>query len=199
MTLSLAQDADADAMLARDPLALLLGMLLDQQIPLERAFGAPYRLAQRIGVADLDAAALAAHDPATLVEVFAMTPALHRYPKAMAQRTQNLAQAIVDGYAGDTGSLWREATSGADLLTRLERLPGFGRQKAQIFVALLGKRLGVRPEGWREAAGQYGVDGSYMSVADITDQASLDKVREYKQRMKAVAGARPGPPDQLTA
>jgi uncharacterized HhH-GPD family protein len=146
-------------------------------------------LAQRIGVVQLDAAALAAHDPGTFIEVFSTPPALHRFPKAMAERTQKLAQMIVDEYDADAGSVWREAGSGADLLARVGRLPGFGKQKAQIFVALLGKQLGVQPPGWREAAGEFGVDGSYKSVADIVDEASLTKVRAYKKEMKAAAKA----------
>jgi uncharacterized HhH-GPD family protein len=187
--LHLAQEPEADALLVTDPLALLIGMLLDQQIPLERAFVAPYRLAQRIGVTTLDAAALAAHDPGVLVEVFAMPPALHRFPKAMAERTQKLARVIVDEYGGDAAAVWRDASSGAELLARVARLPGFGKQKAQIFVALLGKQLGMRPPGWRKAAGEFGVEGSFKSVADIVDEASLGRVREYKQQTKAAAKA----------
>jgi len=189
--LHLAQEPEADHMLATDPFALLIGMLLDQQIPLERAFVAPYRLAERIGVTTLDPAALAAHDPGVLVEVFALPPALHRFPKAMAERTQKLAQLIVDSYGGDAAAVWRDAASGAELVARLAKLPGFGKQKAQIFAALLGKQLGVCPPGWREAAGEFGVEGSYKSVADIVDEPSLGKVREYKQQMKAAAKAAP--------
>lgn len=189
-TLYLAKEPAADQMLATDPLALLVGMLLDQQIPMERAFVAPYRLAQRLGVTRLDAATLAAYDPSALAEVFAMPPALHRFPGAMADRTQKLAQLIVEEYGGDAAAIWTGATSGQDLVRRLSRLPGFGKQKAQIFTALLGKRLGVRPEGWREAAGEFGEDGVFRSVADITDEASLAKVREHKQRMKAAARGR---------
>jgi len=191
-TLYLAQEPVADELLATDPLALLIGMLLDQQIPLERAFVAPYRLAQRLGVERLDAATLAGHDPEALVEIFATPPALHRFPGAMAARTQKLAQLIVDEYGGDAQSVWVGATSGADLVKRLGKLPGFGKQKAQIFAALLGKQLGVRPEGWREAAGEFGAEGSFKSVADITDGPSLDRVRGYKQQMKAAAKAAKG-------
>jgi uncharacterized HhH-GPD family protein len=188
-TLHIAQQPDADRMLSTDPLALLLGMLLDQQFPMERAFAGPYVLAQRIGVTTLDAAALAAHDPETLTAAFALTPVVHRYPKAMAARTQDLCRILVERYDGSAAALWETATSGKDLLARVAALPGFGKQKAQIFVALLGKQLGVRPEGWREAAGGYGEDGVFKSVADVTSQEALDKVRAYKKEMKAAAKA----------
>ncbi|HEX5541294.1 MAG TPA: HhH-GPD-type base excision DNA repair protein [Micromonospora sp.] len=189
-TLYLAQHPDADTLLVTDPMALLIGGLLDQQIPLERAFVAPYRLAQRLGVARLDAAAIAAHDPQSFVEIFATPPALHRFPAAMAARTQKLAGLIVDEYNGDVAAVWTGAADGADLVRRLGALPGFGRQKAQIFAALLGKQLGVRPSGWREASGEYGAEGVFRSVADITDAESLAKVRAYKQQMKAAARAK---------
>jgi uncharacterized HhH-GPD family protein len=187
MTISLPIAAEANDLLRRNPLALLVGMVLDQQIPLEKAFSSPYVLAQRIGVTELDATALAAHNADTLVEVFATPPALHRFPKAMAARVQEACQVLVDRYDGDVTRLWTEATDGADLLRRVSALPGFGRQKAQIFVALLGKQYGVRPEGWREAAGAYGEVGSFRSVADITDGDSLSRVRAYKQELKAAA------------
>ncbi len=187
MTISLPIAAEANDLLRRNPLALLVGMVLDQQIPLEKAFSSPYVLAQRIGVTELDATALAAHNADTLVEVFATPPALHRFPKAMAARVQEACQVLVDRYDGDVTRLWTEATDGADLLRRVSALPGFGRQKAQIFVALLGKQYGVRPEGWREAAGAYGEEGSFRSVADITDGDSLSRVRAYKQELKAAA------------
>jgi uncharacterized HhH-GPD family protein len=188
-TLHIAQQPDADRMLSTDPLALLLGMLLDQQFPMERAFAGPYVLAQRIGVTTLDAAALAEHDPETLTAAFAKTPVVHRYPKAMAARTQDLCRLLVAKYDGSAAALWETATSGKDLLARVAALPGFGKQKAQIFVALLGKQLGVRPEGWREAAGGYGEDGVFKSVADVTGPEALDKVRAYKKEMKTAAKA----------
>jgi uncharacterized HhH-GPD family protein len=188
-TLHIAQQPDADRMLSTDPLALLLGMLLDQQFPMERAFAGPYVLAQRIGVTSLDATALAAHDPEALAAAFALTPVVHRYPKAMAARTQDLCRVLVEKYDGSAATLWDTATSGKELLARVAALPGFGKQKAQIFVALLGKQLGVRPEGWREAAGGYGEDGAYKSVADVTGPEALDKVRAYKKEMKAAAKA----------
>jgi uncharacterized HhH-GPD family protein len=186
-TLYLATDPAADKLLATDPLALLTGMLLDQQVPLEKAFSSPYVLTQRLGVTTLDPAALAAHDPEDFVRIFSTPPALHRFPAAMAERTQKLCQVIVDEFDGDPASVWTAAKDGADLVKRVGRLPGFGKQKAQIFVALLGKQFEVRPRGWREAAGDFGAARSYKSVADITDAASLTKVRDYKKQMKAAA------------
>jgi uncharacterized HhH-GPD family protein len=183
--LQLAQDPDADALLDRDPLALLIGMLLDQQFPMERAFAGPAGLARRLGVDHLDARALAEYDPAALAAVFTGPPALHRYPAAMAGRVQALAALLVDRYDGDAAGLWRDVPDGATLLRRIKALPGFGAQKAQIFVALLGKQRGVTPPGWREAAGAYGDDGSFRSVADVVDGASLVRVREFKQAAKA--------------
>jgi uncharacterized HhH-GPD family protein len=187
--LFLAQEPAADQMLRDDPLALLVGMLLDQQIPLEKAFVGPYRLAERLGVTRLDAAELAAHDPQAFGAIFATPPAIHRFPGAMAERTQKLARAIADGYDGDAAGVWTGAKDGRDLLKRVEALPGFGKQKAQIFVALLGKQLDVQPKGWREAAGTFGEAGSARSVADIVDADSLAKVRDYKKQMKAAAKA----------
>lgn len=184
----LAQNAEADALLARDPLALLIGMVLDQQIPLEWAFTGPLTLTQRLG-RDLDAGDLAGRDPEELAKVFATPPALHRFPGSMAGRVQELCRVIVADYGGDPAAVWRDVKDGKELLKRIQALPGFGAQKAKIFVALLGKQMGVRPRGWREAAGDYGEDGSKRSVADITDAASLGEVREYKKAMKAKAKA----------
>ncbi|MHA6795116.1 HhH-GPD-type base excision DNA repair protein [Pseudonocardia bannensis] len=189
MSLSLAQDADADALLDRDPLALLVGMLLDQQIPMERAFAAPAELARRLGCHALDARQIAGFDPDELVELFSRPPALHRFPKSMAGRVQALAAALVDRYDGDVTAVWADAGTGRELLRRLGELPGFGKQKAQIFVALLGKQRGVTPEGWREAAGGYGEVGVHRSVADVVDGDSLSRVRQYKQQMKVAAKA----------
>nr|WP_275941230.1 HhH-GPD-type base excision DNA repair protein [Planosporangium flavigriseum] len=176
----------ANELLSRSPLALLIGMVLDQQIPLERAFSAPYDLVQRFGH-EPDARELAEYDPEALTAVFAERPALHRFPKAMAARVQQVCQLLVERYDGDTARLWTEAKDGKELLKRVAELPGFGKQKAQIFTALLGKQYGVQPQGWREAAGAYGEEGSYRSVADIVDETSLVKVRSYKQQMKAAA------------
>ncbi|HXP54115.1 MAG TPA: HhH-GPD-type base excision DNA repair protein [Streptosporangiaceae bacterium] len=179
----------ANELLSTDPLALLIGMLLDQQVPLERAFSAPYDLTRRLGHQPA-ADELASYDPEALAAVFAERPALHRYPKSMAARVQQLAQLIVDRYDGDAGRVWQDASDGAELRKRVAELPGFGAQKAQIFVALLGKQLGVQPAGWREAAGPFGQPGSYCSVADISDEDSLARVRAYKQELKAAAKAK---------
>ncbi len=184
--LMLSQNAEADALLDRDPLALLVAMVLDQQIPLERAFSAPYDLTQRLGH-DLDAHELAEYEPDALADLFAQRPALHRFPKSMARRVQEVCQTLVDDHDGDVTGLWRDVADGRELLGRLRALPGFGEQKARIFLALLGKQLGVQPPGWREAAGGYGEEGSSKSVADIRDAQTLAKVREYKQRVKAAA------------
>ena len=191
MTLSLPIDPQANELLGRSPLALLLGMVLDQQVPMEKAFSSPYVLAQRLGH-EPDAAELAGYDPEALVEIFARPPALHRFPKAMATRVQEVCRALVERYDGDPARLWSDVTDGRELLRRVGELPGFGRQKAQIFVALLGKRFGVTPDGWREAAGDYGDADAHRSVADVTDPESLRRVREFKQRMKAEAKAAKG-------
>ncbi|MGW1132342.1 HhH-GPD-type base excision DNA repair protein [Streptomyces griseoluteus] len=189
VTLHLAQDPDADALLGRSPLAALTGMLLDQQIPMEWAFKGPETIARRMGADDLDAHDIAARDPEEFAALLSEKPAVHRYPGSMAKRVQALCQYLVEHYAGDAEAVWRDAGSGAELLKRLEALPGFGKQKAQIFLALLGKQLGVTPQGWREAAGAYGETKSYRSVADITGPESLAKVRAHKQETKAAAKA----------
>jgi uncharacterized HhH-GPD family protein len=188
-TLNLSLDPKADALLSKDPLALLIGMVLDQQIPLEKAFRGPYDLLPRLGVKKLDAAQIAGWDPEDLVQHFVRPPAIHRYPAAMAKRVQDLCQVLVDEYGGKADNVWKGVGEGAELLRRVKALPGFGDQKAKIFVALLGKQLGVDPDGWREAAGAYGEEGSFRSVADITGAESLGKVRAYKQEMKAAAKA----------
>jgi uncharacterized HhH-GPD family protein len=186
MPLSLPIEPEATKLLHESPLALLLGMLLDQQQPMEKAFSSPYVLKQRLG-RDLDAREIAAFDPAALEAIFATPPALHRFPRAFAKRTQELCQILVDRYDGDASKLWTDAANGRDAVARIGLLPGFGKQKSQIFVALLGKQFGIQPEGWREATGVYGEEGSLRSVADITDEGSLARVREYKKAMKAAA------------
>jgi uncharacterized HhH-GPD family protein len=186
VTIAMPVEPEANELLSRSPLALLIGMVLDQQVPLERAFSAPLDLARRLGH-EPTAAELAEFDPVALADIFAERPALHRYPKAMAARVQDLARLIVDEYDGEPSRLWTTATTGAELLKRVSALPGFGAQKAQIFVALLGKQLGVQPRGWRQAAGPFGVKGSHLSVADISDAESLARVRSYKQGLKAAA------------
>jgi uncharacterized HhH-GPD family protein len=163
-------------------------MLLDQQVPFEKAFSSPYELVKRLGH-EPTATELAEFNPEELAAVFAERPALHRFPKAMAARTQDLARLIVDRYDGDAAAVWTGAASGKELVARIAELPGFGGNKAQIFAALLGKQLGVRPDGWREAAGHFGEDGSHYSVADIVDDASLAAVRAHKKELKAAAKA----------
>ncbi|HTT54366.1 MAG TPA: HhH-GPD-type base excision DNA repair protein [Streptosporangiaceae bacterium] len=191
MNISLPIDQDANELLSRDPLALLIGMLLDQQVPLEKAFTGPRDLVRRLGH-EPTAGELAGYDPDALAAVFSERPALHRYPRAMAARVQDLARVIAGQYGGDAAQLWLGAATGPELVRRIGGLPGFGPAKAQIFAALLGKQLGVRPPGWREAAGQFGQDGSRKSVADITDGDSLAEVRAYKQQLKAAAKAGAG-------
>jgi uncharacterized HhH-GPD family protein len=193
VTLRLAQRPEADELLARSPLAALVGMLLDQQVPMEWAFTGPYTIAQRLGGGDLDAHEIAAHDPEDFAALLSAKPAVHRYPGSMAGRIQQLCQYLVERYDGRADALWEGVPTGAEVLRRLLDLPGFGQQKAQIFLALLGKQLGVRPEGWREAAGPYGEEHAYRSVADITGPDSLARVREHKRETKAAARRGRGP------
>lgn len=184
--LQLVQEPSADALLESNPFALLVGMLLDQQIPMEVAFAGPKKLEDRLG--GLDAGTIADYNPDKFAELFAETPAVHRFPGSMAKRVQALSQVIVDEYGGNAASLWTAGDpNGPEVLRRLKALPGFGEQKAKIFLALLGKQYGVTPDGWRKAAGDYGKQGSHMSVADVVDKASLDQVRAYKKQMKAAA------------
>ncbi len=179
-------DSEADELLSADPLALLIGMLLDQQVPMETAFIGPLKLRARLG--HLDAAQIAAHDPDAFVEVCKQPPSVHRFPGSMAGRIQSLCAAVAQEWGGDAAAIWtRGEPDGAEILKRLEALPGFGSQKARIFLALLGKRYGVAAAGWREAADPYGEEGSFRSVADIVDPASLGKVREFKKAAKAAA------------
>ncbi len=180
-------DAPADELLATDPLALLIGMLLDQQVPMERAFHSPYDLKERLG-GRLDAAEIAGMDAEELVAVFRGPPALHRYPGSMAGRTQDLCRMLVERYDGRAEAVWDGAGSGRELFANLKALPGFGDQKARIFTALLAKRLGVTPPGWEEVAGPYAQPG-HFSVADIDGPESLAAVREHKKAVKAAAKA----------
>ncbi|ETK32200.1 HhH-GPD-type base excision DNA repair protein [Microbispora corallina] len=186
MRTRLAQDPQADELLDRSPLALLIGMLLDQQIPLERAFAGPRTIADRLGH-DPDAHEIASFDPAEFAALLSAKPAVHRYPGSMAARVQTLAAYLVEHYDGAAEKVWEDVGDGAELLRRLMALPGFGKQKAQIFLALLGKQRGVRPAGWREAAGPYGEEGVHRSVADVVDAASLELVRATKQEAKRAA------------
>jgi uncharacterized HhH-GPD family protein len=182
--LCLAQDPDADRLLSESPFALLVGMLLDQQVPMETAFSGPKKIAERVG--GLDPAAIADYDPDKFAALCSEKPAIHRFPGSMAKRIQTLAQIIVDDYDGDAAALWNAGDpDGPELLRRLKGLPGFGEQKARIFLALLGKQYAVTPKGWRAAAGEFGKAGTHISVADIADARSLDKVRSYKKEMKA--------------
>ncbi|MFA9432613.1 HhH-GPD-type base excision DNA repair protein [Egicoccus sp. AB-alg2] len=186
-TLTLTGEPDADRLLSDNAFALLVGMLLDQQIAMEQAFVGPQRLEERLG-RPLTPSAVAEVEPETLEELFRQRPAIHRYPGSMAKRVHALATALVEDYDGDTEALWRDVADGRELKKRLTDLPGFGDQKARIFVALLGKQCGVTPDGWQEAAGDYGQDG-YRSIADVVDQETLLKVREWKQAKKARAKA----------
>jgi uncharacterized HhH-GPD family protein len=184
--LCLAQDPEADALLSKDPFALMVGMVLDQQVPLEWAFRAPKELSRRLG-GPFDANAMANMEPEKLVAVFTERPSLHRYPASMAKRVQALAIEVAENYGGDATNIWKGAATGKELLGRLKALPGFGDQKARIFLAMLGKQLAIRPDGWTEVSAPYGEPGSFRSVADIVDEASLLKVREFKKAMKAAA------------
>ena len=185
VALTIAQDPTADRVLTEDPFALLVGMLLDQQFPMERAFAGPAKVLERFGT--LDPAALADADPEAFADLCATPPAVHRYGRSMAGRIQALAAVVRDEYAGDATAIWRDVPTGAALVARVRALPGFGEQKARIFTALLGKQLGVRPEGWEQACGAYSEPGSFRSVADVVDAESLQKVRDFKKAAKAAA------------
>jgi len=186
--LHLTGNPDADKLLNDDPFALLVGMLLDQQYPMEHAFSGPLKIANRMDGFDLHK--IAASDLETFVELSVTPPAIHRYGGSMARRVHALAQEIIEKYDGETANIWlsgRPKPDGAEVLKRLRALPGFGEQKAKIFLALLGKQRGVAPKGWREAAGNYGDRGSRRSIADVTDAASLAEVRNFKKAAKAAA------------
>lgn len=188
MAMWLTHDPQANALLEADPLALLVGMLLDQQVPMEKAFAGPSVLKERLGA--FDAHAIAEADPEEFASMCAKPPAVHRYAGVMARRMQALCQALLVRYDGKAENIWTQGEpDGETVLNRMQELPGFGLQKARIFVALLGKQYGVRPDGWREAAGPYGEDGSRRSVADVTDEQSLLEVRAFKKQMKAAAKA----------
>ncbi len=183
----IAQDTTADEVLTESPFALLMGMMLDQQYPMEHAFRGPAKVLARFG--SLEPAALADADPDEFAALCTVPPAVHRFPGSMAARIQALARVVVEEYDGHAERLWQEAGSGRELMRRLQALPGFGKQKAQIFTALLGKQLDVRPEGWQEAAGDYAEPGSHRSVADVVDQGSRDAVRAFKKEKKRAAAA----------
>ena len=183
----IAQETTADEVLTESPFALLMGMMLDQQYPMEHAFRGPAKVLARFG--SLEPAALADADPDEFAALCTVPPAVHRFPGSMAARIQALARVVVEEYDGHAEWLWQEADSGRELMRRLQALPGFGKQKAQIFTALLGKQLDVRPDGWQAAAGDYAEPGSHRSVADVVDQASLDAVRAFKKEKKRTAAA----------
>jgi uncharacterized HhH-GPD family protein len=187
MPLHLTGDAHADDVLSDSAFALLVGMMLDQQYPMEHAFRGPAKVLDRFG--SLEPADIAGADPDEFKALCSTPPAIHRFPGSMAERLQGLAAVVVEQYDGRAERIWTEASSGSDLMGRMTALPGFGRQKAQIFIALLAKQLDVRPEGWEQAVGDYALEG-YRSVADVVDPASLAKVRAYKQEKKAAAKAR---------
>jgi uncharacterized HhH-GPD family protein len=184
MALNITGDPAADQVLTDDPFALLVGMLLDQQYPMEHAFRGPAKVLERCGT--LDPAKIADADPEEFAALCATPPAVHRFPGSMATRIQAVAREVVDRYDGDAARLWTEASTGEDLVARVMALPGFGKQKAQIFTALVAKQLGVRPDGWEKAVGDYSLDG-YRSVADVVDEGSLAKVRAFKKEKKAAA------------
>ena len=186
MVLHITGDPAADELLSTDPFALLAGMMLDQQYPMEHAFRGPAKVLARFGT--LEPARIAAADPEEFAALCATPPAVHRFPGAMAARLQALAALVEERYDGHTERLWTEASTGKELLARVMALPGFGKQKAQIFVALLAKQLDVRPEGWESAVGAYAEEG-FRSVADVVDPASLQKVRDFKKQKKAAAKA----------
>jgi uncharacterized HhH-GPD family protein len=187
VTLTIAQQPAADQVLSEDPFALLVGMLLDQQYPMEHAFMGPSKILTRFET--LDPARIAEADPEAFAQLCSTPPAIHRYGRSMAGRVQALAVVVRDSYDGDAAQIWTTAGSTAELLARLKALPGFGDQKARIFAALLAKQLGVQHEGWREEIGPYAEDGSYRSVADVVDAESLQKVRAFKKEQKAAAKA----------
>jgi uncharacterized HhH-GPD family protein len=189
MAIQITGDTHADEVLTDSPFALLVGMMLDQQYPMEHAFRGPAKVLDRFG--SIEPAAIAAADPEELKALCSTPPAIHRFPGSMAARLQELATLVEERYDGHAERLWTQASSGADLVKRLMELPGFGRQKAQIFAALLAKQLDVRPDGWEQAVGDYALPG-YRSVADVVDPASLQKVRAYKQEKKAAAKAAQG-------
>ncbi|HIZ36226.1 MAG TPA: Fe-S cluster assembly protein HesB [Candidatus Ruania gallistercoris] len=185
-SLWLTGDDSADRLLAADPLALLIGMLLDQQFPMERAFAGPAKILDRFG--SLEPARIAAAEPEAFADLCATPPAIHRYGRSMAGRIQALCQIVVSEYDGDAAALWtRDEPTGAQILSRLKALPGFGDQKARIFLALLGKQRGLQAPGWREAAGDYGEEGARRSIADVRDAESLQEVRATKKAAKAAA------------
>jgi uncharacterized HhH-GPD family protein len=192
MALWMTTDEDANRLLASDPFALVVGMTLDQQYPMEAAFAGPKKIADRMD--GFDIRKIADADPAEFEELCATPPAIHRYGRSMARRVQALARVVIDEYDGDTTAIWtRDKPSAAEVFRRLKALPGWGDQKCKIFIALLGKQLDVQPHGWRKAAGDYGRKNSHRSIADVTSPESLQEVRAFKKAHKAAAKAASGP------
>ncbi len=189
MPIQITGDADADQVLEDSSFALVVGMMLDQQYPMEHAFRGPHKVLGRFGT--LDPAAIAAADPEEFADLCSTPPAIHRYGRSMAGRLQSLAALVEEKYDGDASRIWTGVATGKELFDRIQELPGFGKQKAQIFVTLLAKQRGVRPEGWESVVGDYALDG-YRSVADVVDPASLQKVRDFKKAKKAQAAAQAG-------
>jgi len=188
MAIWLTTDSEANELLDREPLALLIGMLLDQQITIETAFAGPKKILERVG--SLDPKTIAEYDPEKFAALCSTPPAIHRFPGSMAKRVQALCQGLVEEYGGDAAGVWTAGDpSGAEVLKRLKALPGYGDIKAKIFLALLGKQRGLTAKGWQKAAGDFAKKGTHLSVADITDEASLLEVRAYKKQMKAAAKA----------
>ena len=186
MAVWMTKDAEANALLERDPLALLIGMLLDQQYPMEHAFLGPKKILDRVG--SLDVRVIAEYDPEKFATLCTTPPAIHRYGGVMAKRVQELCRHIVETYDGKADALWTTGRpDGAEIFRRLNALPGYGEQKAKIFLALLGKQFGLKARGWREAAGNYGDKGSHRSIADVVDEATLNEVRAFKKASKAAA------------
>ena len=183
-------DESADELLEQEPLALVMGMLLDQQVPMEWAFRGPSTLKERLG--GLDAGKIAAMDADDFIAVCATKPAIHRFPKSMGKRIHEMCTYLVDHYEGDAEAIWRDAPSGEDLYQRLRELPGYGEEKSKIFVAILGKRMGVTPPGWEEAAAPFS-DEQPRSVADVANDETLQQVRAWKQAMKAAKKAKSDP------
>jgi uncharacterized HhH-GPD family protein len=186
-TFPITGDPSADELLVADPLALLIGMLLDQQVPMEWAFRGPATLSERLG--GLDAARIAAMAPEAVEAVFKEKPALHRYPGSMAKRTHALCRHIVDTYDGDASKIWRGVRDPEVLLERLRALPGYGDEKAKIMLAILAKRFGRAPKGW-EAVAQPFSDDRPRSVADVDSAEALARVRDWKRAQKAKGRAK---------
>lgn len=183
----------ADQLISDDPLALLIGMVLDQQITIEQAFRGPAELVDRLAITvPIDPHHIAAMDPDVLAQAFSQKPSIHRYPASMAARVQELCRVIAHEYSGDASCIWRDVCDGTELRTRVEALPGFGTRKARIFVALCGKQLGICPPGWEHASHPFGEPGSFLSVADVVDDASLSEVRRRKREAKAARKETPG-------